>query len=75
MLGKRNVNCLSCTTDNATNNHVVLGKDGRYYKADAIGLQTSLKEMTLLRNNDDQLSEMKGVRAISGSRLTHKRGR
>lgn len=66
MLGKRNVNCLSCGTE-PTSNNVIQGKDGRYYKADqSLGIGTSLKDMTFYK--DDVFNCSKGMSTV-GSRI------
>lgn len=55
MLGKRNVNCLSCNNDSAANKNV-LGKDGRYYRGETVA--TSLNHMTSI-NRDEPVPSSK----------------
>ena len=50
LLGKRNVNCLSCGVTDASIANVTMGKDGRVYRA---SLNKGFQEMTLDLGSSD----------------------
>ena len=76
LVGKRNVNCLSCGVDASANKNIVQGRDGRCYKGEYGPASSKAGNMTMVSLKDEptKYHMVPKSRAVSSNIGKHVKG-